>query len=346
MSIKTAIKHVFSVVENSGRVYKGFKHLKSGGRTPDTAYTAMKRLFVLTNGRSNDILSKLIRKTPYRDIPVNGVLGLSSKKDVNRVVQELNDNGYYIFQNKLPESVVNSITEYARRTPCKYRIISDEKNSPLNITFSDDVYFDEANPRSPVYQYSPANILASPDLQRLVFDESLLSVAQQYLQTRPVMDLVAMWWSVPFLGKGKSESAQMYHFDLDRIKFLKFFFYLTDVDEETGPHCYVKGSHKQLPASVNKQGRITDNEVLDAFGPEKMLELCGKKGTIMAVDTRGLHKGKDLTRDKRLLFQIEFANSMFGQYYPPAQKPPLPTDLSLIYARYEDTYKEIMLSQS
>ena len=42
----------------------------------------------------------------------------------------------------------------------------------------------------------------------------------------------------------------------------------------------------------------------------------GKKGTILAVDTRGFHKGKDLTDSNRLLLQIEFSNSMFGQSYP------------------------------
>jgi hypothetical protein len=156
------------------------------------------------------------------------------------------------------------------------------------------------------------------------------------------MDLIAMWWSAPFHGAAKSEAAQMYHFDLDRIKFLKFFFYITDVDSETGPHCYVRKSHKRLPPSLLKEGRLTDDEVEIGFGKENMMELGGKRGTIMAVDTRGLHKGKDLVMGKRLLFQIEFANSMFGQYYEPGKKPSLKPEFATQFEKYKYTYQGIM----
>ena len=33
----------------------------------------------------------------------------------------------------------------------------------------------------------------------------------------------------------------------------------------------------------------------------------------MAVDTRGLHKGLELIDGERLIFQIEFTNSLFGK---------------------------------
>ena len=123
----------------------------------------------------------------------------------------------------------------------------------------------------------------------------------------------------------------MYHFDLDRIKFMKFFFYLTDVDAETGPHCFVKSSHGKLPKAINRDGRFEDDEIEKIYGKDNLLELCGKRGSIMAVDTRGFHKGKDLTKDKRLLFQIQFTNSMFGQTYE-----------RIDYSLIQDKYKTIV----
>ena len=87
---------------------------------------------------------------------------------------------------------------------------------------------------------------------------------------------------------------------------------------------------------------VSDAEVEANFGIPNMLEICGKRGTILAVDTRGLHKGKDLTKGKRLLFQIEFANSMFGQYYPPSVKPNLPPHLEQQFQKYKYTYQEII----
>lgn len=335
------MKKIIDIAKNSRRVYLGFKMLKKDNKTPNFSYDAMKKLFVQTNGRSNDIISNLIKKKGYPDVSREGVLGINSAADLQKVVDDIRQNGFHIFENQLPAEMIASIVGYARNTPCNYRKVSSNSKE-FKIEFSDDVLFDEKNLVSPLYQFSQKNIAGSEELQKLIFDESLLMVAQEYLNTRPIMDLIAMWWSVPFGGKGKSEAAQMYHFDLDRIKFIKFFFYLTDVDTETGPHCYVRGSHKRLPSSLRKQGRMTDEEVEAAFGKQNLLELYGKKGTIMAVDTRGLHKGKDLVRDKRLLFQIEFANSMFGQYYPPIKKPTLSEKHEEIYKKYRYTYEQIM----
>jgi len=96
---------------------------------------------------------------------------------------------------------------------------------------------------------------------------------------------------------------------------MKFFFYITDVTSETGPHCFVKGSQGRLPKEINRDGRFEDKIIEQIYGKENMLEICGKKGSIIAVDTRGFHKGKDLLNGKRLLFQIQFTNNLFGQSY-------------------------------
>jgi ectoine hydroxylase-related dioxygenase (phytanoyl-CoA dioxygenase family) len=168
---------------------------------------------------------------------------------------------------------------------------------------------------SPRYQYTQEDLLSSQAVTQLVFDKSLLVIAQAYLKSRPVMDMVTMWWSFPFHGKGQSGAAQQYHFDMDRIKFLKFFFYLTDVHSDNGPHCYVAGSHKDKPKAVFRDGRISDAEIKKHYSDNRFLEFNGPAGTILAVDTSGFHKGKVLTEGRRLLLQIEFANSLFGQNY-------------------------------
>ena len=57
-----------------------------------------------------------------------------------------------------------------------------------------------------------------------------------------------------------------------------------------------------------------------------MLEFVGKKGAIIAVDTLGTHKVKNLIKNEHQLFQIEFTISMFAQNYPVMSKS-LITDL-------------------
>jgi hypothetical protein len=332
------MKRMLQILKDINIVYKGFNNLKRTKRTPNDSYMAMRNLFVQTNGRSNDVISRLVSNKGYKDLDIRGVLGINNRAELEQVVQDIEENGYHVFSNKLPDEMIKAIYQYAKTTPVGYLKTTAEQPGSL----PEKVLFDENNPISPRYDFNQQQIIECETLQKLIFDPSILAVAQGYLKTKPLLDLIAMWWSAPFHGAAKSEAAQMYHFDLDRIKFLKFFFYITDVDSETGPHCYVRKSHKRLPPSLLKDGRHTDADVEAAFGRENMVELCGTRGSIIAVDTRGLHKGKDLTRDKRLLFQIEFSNSMFGQYYPPNKKPEMRPEFEAQFQKYKHSYEQIL----
>jgi hypothetical protein len=129
-----------------------------------------------------------------------------------------------------------------------------------------------------------------------------------------------MWWNTDFQKEPDSEAAQFFHFDMDRIKWLKFFFYVTDVDDNCGPHSFVEGSHKDggIPFSMTSKGysRLSDEEVINHYGKEKIKVFAAPKGTIIAEDTRGLHKGTNVIEGHRLIFQIQFSNSLFGGQYP------------------------------
>jgi hypothetical protein len=319
------------------KLKKGLKEFEREGVTSISSYSALRNMFILTGGKSNDTISKAISKKIgiYQDIDCNGVLGKLSSNEIGKMVDRMNKDGYYIFDVTLPEAIVNALYDYGRNIPCNYLNVETKDYSSEKVMANLD------KPISPRYQFSNDDIINLPEVQALLFDQSLLAFAQKYLGVKPILDLVAFWWSFPFEGKGKSAAAQMYHFDMDRIKFMKFFFYLTDVDTNTGPHCYVKGSHRNLPESLSRDGRFLDQEIGDVYGNENLIEICGKKGSIIAVDTRGFHKGKELIEGKRLLFQIEFANSMFGQNYPPSVINFINKQTALIAEKYDYTYGQI-----
>jgi hypothetical protein len=270
-------------------------------------YKAFRKMFVLTKGTINDNLSNQIARSigKYQDIPVSGIL----KNIDTTLINTFKKDGFLIFDESLNENQLNAILDYANNTPVSYL----KTDSNLQEYSKEKILFNENQPVSPRYQFSNQEILNCNALQELVFDYSLLKFAQEYLACKPILDLVAFWWSAPFNGVGKNAAAQMYHFDLDRIKFIKFFFYITDVDTDMGPHCYVKGSHHDLPKQINRDGRFEDDEIEAIYGKQNLIEIVGKKGSIIAVDTRGFHKGKELLKGKRLLFQIQFSNSLFGQ---------------------------------
>ena len=81
---------------------------------------------------------------------------------------------------------------------------------------------------------------------------------------------------------------------MDRIKFLKFFFYLTDVGPEKRARTHTcRDSHNRKPAGLT-QGRtnLSDEEMFKYYAKDQIVEITGSRGTIFAVDTRGFHKGK------------------------------------------------------
>jgi hypothetical protein len=129
-----------------------------------------------------------------------------------------------------------------------------------------------------------------------------------------------MWWHTDFLKTPDSDAAQLYHFDLDRPKWLKVFVYVTDVSESQGPHCFIEGSHKSgsLPRSFLRSAysRLTDEAVFAHFGKSRERKFVATRGTVIIEDTRGLHKGEHVKNGDRLIFQMQYSNSLFGMNYP------------------------------
>ncbi len=280
-------------------------------RTPRVLYILHRKLFVRTNGKLNDFMSNIYSRLVgrYNIETKTGVLGEITDQKAHEIASIIEQNGYHIFDITLSDDIINKIDNFARTEP------AHALDLKKNIGFTKEEFlFDQNNPIAPKYSFNGDRLLTSDVIRSIAFDQSILKIAQTYLNVSPILDAISLWWSVPFEGRGTSGAAQEYHFDMDRLKFLKFFFYLSDVTPESGPHCYVPTSHRGLPDGLRKDGRMTDEEIKKHF--KQPLEICGKKGSIIAVDTRGLHKGKPLTKGIRLLLQLEYTNSLFGQKYP------------------------------
>lgn len=280
------------------------------GNNGQQSFLAFRYLFVLTNGKTNDIASLIISFfTPqYNSIPPVGILEHLTDNGVENVVTDLNKTGYHVFDIKLSPTQIEELIQFATSTPVSYLEFNEKY-----ITYSKEkVLFEENTTISPRFQFKNTELINQPLIQDLAFDQSLLRIANSFLKTKPILDIISMWWSVPFDKKAEDRAAQKYHFDMDRFKFMKFFFYLTDVDTDTGPHCYVKGSSKNIPKEVLIDRRIEDSEISSSYPAEDIIELTAPKGSIIAVDTRGFHKGKSLNSGKRLLLQLQFSNSLFG----------------------------------
>lgn len=288
------------------------------------SYVEMRRDYILSKF---DIVNKVCKlnsllNPKYKIQKSEGVLGRLDNVQVNAICKQIEKDGYYIFPKMLSVDLIEQIKEFASNQPINY-LMANEKN----ISYSNEtVRYAESKGLSNRYQIlNIFDFRHSPASLQIATDPNLLHIANNYLGSKPILDLIIFWWSrslndLKISNENKeilkNSSAQMFHIDMDRLKFLKFFLYLTDVDTNTGPHVYVRGTNKKIPNYIKKDGRYSDS-FIEENDRDNILEINGKTGTIMAVDTRGLHKGKELEYGERLIFQIEFSNSLFGNPHIP-----------------------------
>ncbi|WP_414623658.1 hypothetical protein [Calothrix sp. CCY 0018] len=229
--------------------------------------------------------------------------------DLDEAVTQLNEVGFYLGL-QLPKRLVEEIVEFAKNTVCY-----GNRKSQLGF------YYDQKRKAQTQSEkeikvacyFNTAQLC--PAIAKLQNDSQLLAIAARYLEKEPIHQGNQLWWS--FAGESsdweRRQNAQMFHYDLDDYKFLKFFFYLTDVDNTSGPHICVRASHKHKKLShVLLRKREEDKDIIDYYGKDNIVTICGKAGFGFVEDPLCFHKGLTPTHKDRLLLQIEFATTDYG----------------------------------
>jgi hypothetical protein len=221
--------------------------------------------------------------------------------DSDEVCRALELDGVW-FGLRLPSAVCDAILDFAQTTPCYA-----DRDAERPLSYAQLEVDRGADDCFSIAQYT--NTQRCPSITRLSTDPVLLAVARTYLRHEPVLQGTALWWSVPHDGddEARSRAAQLFHFDLDGYRFVKFFFYLTPVDRDEGPHVVVRGTHrrKRLVHQLRVK-RYSDNSIVSAYGEDALVEVYGPRGSGWAEDTRCFHKGITPTAGSRLALQLEF----------------------------------------
>ncbi|WP_425405605.1 hypothetical protein [Hwanghaeella sp.] len=222
-------------------------------------------------------------------------------------VAEMQDQGYSILPN-LDSAKLAAMADHFRSRPV-YEQSSNASGPALSLT--------EAESKLNIGHFGEQDVVNCPHLLELATDPFHLGIAQQFLGTVPQVITCAAWWS--FAQADQARDAQLFHLDLDDYRFFKLFFYLTDVDEEAGPHVYVPTTHRADTLIRARQAasspeafdgwlgtlRKSDEDVKAAFGIEPV-HLTGKAGTSFIACTRGIHKGLLPKSRNRLICQIAY----------------------------------------
>jgi hypothetical protein len=248
-------------------------------------------------------LAKSVRALPDR--------GETMFSSANRsiVVDTLNAQG--LFSGLvLPSAIREEIYRFAIATECFGNFDRRIEFAPANHLAAEKRFG-----RSILSGHYFERILGCDAAMSVQSDPLLFDISQHYLGGEARLITTRLWWSFPTKAASEADmrlaSLDRYHFDLDDWRMLKFFFYLTSVDEGCGPHIYVRGSHvrRALRHQLTLLVGHPADDVFRAYGSDNAVTLTGQAGLGFVEDPFGFHTGTVAKRAPRLMMEIGFGVS-------------------------------------
>ena len=212
---------------------------------------------------------------------------------------------------QLSDVVVAELVDFAHQTP-----FAANRNPKIRCLFKDRTTLEASLGYS--FQLGSVNTQGCAAVQALIYDPGLVAISTAYLGAKPTAIGSELLWSFPGESTWKQQikGAQVFHYDIDDYRSLKFFFYLTDVDESNGPHVCIQKTHwgKKLGHQLMGQrcASLKDQTLVETYGAEQVLTVCGQAGLGIVEDTFCFHKGNRPVSRPRLMLQIQYALNAYG----------------------------------
>jgi len=233
--------------------------------------------------RSNDLRFKYydkIKESINKKIPL--IEPLHDKADE----EKLKKDGVVIFENFLSIEQVNELKRITEKLEGHSFHVPNRSYKNETRVFSEDLDW-------PILSYQVDELITNKIILDIATNQKIVSLVQSYLGSFPTFYSVNMWWSI---YTGEVTSTKLTHRDYDDYKFLAFFVYLSDIDENNGPHVYYPNT-------------------FDGTEEKEEIVITGKAGTAILADTYGLHKGQPLESGKRLILWLRFGMFLNNTYH-------------------------------
>lgn len=310
LTFETSKNLDFDLLYWFNRMLKGYINYINTGITKFDAYYSFRLLHFLTNNRMNQFMVFLAEVfNSYESTIDKQVLG----NNISEVVTSINERGYFVFKDKISSELVDKLSDFALKTP-SYPIYSDKKFS--ECFESEGVLFKNIEPNSTRYEYSLKDLLNNQDIFQVLLENDFTEIARQLFNSKSLLSTFHMWWTTPVKDERDRYTGQAFHIDIDRSGAILFIIYLSDVDEDNGPHIFVKGSHKNKPHHLLQDRRMSEKELIEYYSKENLVKIIAEKGSVIAIDALGFHRGQPLNKGDRLALKYEFSVDGFGEMLP------------------------------
>jgi len=234
------------------------------------------------------------------------------------LLSDLKKNGYVILKNHISSSELqilqaefnNALEDMQFNTPC----LAQSKINPIkhasllnnNLVGTPDYLSKEGltfhkqdckNYKQVLDDFNPSTLtvpmLQHSDLFRKIYlDESILILIAHYMNMVPQLGEAYVRRNFPAPYRTMNH---YWHRDLNHHShLLKVFIFLTDCNDDNGPHEYIKGSctNADQLMTLNGQRYYNDEDVDKAYplGNSNRIVSHVSAGTVIIEDTRGLHR--------------------------------------------------------
>ncbi|YAF95016.1 MAG: hypothetical protein AB3A66_20900 [Nodularia sp. CChRGM 3473] len=223
---------------------------------------------------------------------------------VIQAVKELEDCAV-CFGLRLPDHMVKEIYDFAIQSPCTEPGYNEE-------FLVEDVNNGRLQSGHYVMRGLVSNVRDCQAIEKIVHDPLLLEIVHKYLKYWPTLITQHLTWSfasnLPEAKIKKIYPPTNFHYDIAGYNFMTVYFYITDVDVDSGPHIMIINSHKRKPLWMLLASNCqSDHTVLNHYGTKNQIVIIGKSGFGFIQDPSCIHKVKPPVTSNRLLLQIRYS---------------------------------------
>lgn len=220
---------------------------------------------------------------------------LLAEGELDRHVRELDEQGYTIVTDLLDESLSQELEKESL-------VKLDQTKQSGGGNSHKEFWMRLLDQAARQHELNMDSVFVRFSLQ-----EKILRIAASYLGEVPYLCYVFLTLSRDH-GKNQWEKSQLWHQDHDDAKMLKFFIYLNDVGDESGPFTFVpKQCSKKVKMSFIPK-HVPDDHILKYVRPDEIKKITGKKFSAFMIDTsKCYHMGSRIKgAGTRLAFTVAY----------------------------------------
>ena len=216
--------------------------------------------------------------------------------DIIKITDEIEENSYVILKNAFDTSLLDEL-----RDEVNHMMENGLNQKPMAGAL---VGREEDIKDKCLWATINQPLITTKSTLKIFTHDILVTIAAHYFKCLPTLGTLNLRRS--FANDLKDEHTLLFHQDPNSPNFLKAFLYLNDVDENGGPFCIVKGSHKnKLKTSYNKY-HYTNEEIEEIYGKENVKYLTANYGDIIIANTNAFHRGTKATSNHRTMLTLDY----------------------------------------